>query len=166
MHHKVAIAVNAEIGKTLPRIVKVVETQNGKVPVDVLLGLGAKAESDLANRPSHHDLEEEHDHEDFDTFIVDLPAFASPQVVVDRIAKATAEHDILRMKGFVDIKGKPMRLLVQGVGARIQHQFDKRWADGLLSRSDCRNASGHTGSIAAHSRHAIERRCRARPTAD
>src|SRR5207302_3041160 len=123
--------VNAEIGKTLPRIVKVVETQNGKVPVDVLLGLGAKAESDLANRPSHHDLAEEHDHEDFDTFIVDLPAFASPQVVVDRIAKATAEHDILRVKGFVDIKGKPMRLLVQGVGARIQHQFDKRWADGV-----------------------------------
>src|SRR5437660_1872386 len=51
--------VNAEIGKTLPRVVKVVETENGRVPVDVLLGLGAKAESDLAARPSHHDLEEE-----------------------------------------------------------------------------------------------------------
>jgi len=121
--------VNAEIGKTLPRVVKVVETENGQVPVDVLLGLGAKAESDLAARPSHHDLEEEHDHEDFDTFIIDLPAFDSPQGVVDRIAKATAAHDILRVKGFVDIKGKPMRLLVQGVGARIQHQFDKRWPD-------------------------------------
>ena len=31
------------------------------------------------------------------------------------------------MKGFVDIAGKPMRLLVQGVGARIQHQFDRPW---------------------------------------
>ena len=50
--------------------------------------------------------------------------------MVDRIAKATAAHDILRVKGFVDIKGKPMRLLVQGVGARIQHQFDRRWPDG------------------------------------
>jgi cobalamin biosynthesis protein CobW len=110
--------VNAEIGKTLPRVVKVVETENGQVPVDVLLGLGAKAESDLASRPSHHDLEEEHDHEDFDTFIIDLPAFDSPQGVVDRIAKATAAHDILRVKGFVDIKGKPMRLLVQGVSGR------------------------------------------------
>jgi cobalamin biosynthesis protein CobW len=122
--------VNAEIGKTLPRVVKVVETENGQVPVDVLLGLGAKAEADLASRPSHHDLEEEHDHEDFDTFIIDLPVFDSPQALVDRIAKATAAHDILRVKGFVDIKGKPMRLLVQGVGARIQHQFDKRWLDG------------------------------------
>jgi cobalamin biosynthesis protein CobW len=122
--------VTAEIGKTLPRVVKVVETENGQVPVDVLLGLGAKAEADLAARPSHHDLEEEHDHDDFDTFIIDLPTFESPQVLVDRIAKATAIHDILRVKGFVDIKGKPMRLLVQGVGARIQHQFDKRWPDG------------------------------------
>ncbi len=31
------------------------------------------------------------------------------------------------MKGFVEIAGKPMRLLVQGVGARIQHQFDRAW---------------------------------------
>jgi cobalamin biosynthesis protein CobW len=136
--------VTAEIGKTLPRVVKVVETENGQVPVDVLLGLGAKAESDLAARPSHHDLEEEHDHEDFDTFIIDLPAFESPQALVDRIAKATAAHDILRVKGFVDIKGKPMRLLVQGVGARIQHQFDKRWPDGA-SRQGRLVVIGETG---------------------
>jgi len=121
--------VNAEIGRTLPRMVKVVETQNGRVPVGVLLGLGAKAESDLASRPSHHDLEGEHDHDDFETFIIDLPAFDTPQLLVERIARATAAHDILRVKGFVDIKGKPMRLLLQGVGARIQHQFDKRWPD-------------------------------------
>ncbi|HTR86127.1 MAG TPA: cobalamin biosynthesis protein CobW [Reyranella sp.] len=119
--------VTAEIGKTLPRVVKVVETENGKVPVDVLLGLGAQAESDLAARPSHHDLEDEHDHEDFDTFIIDLPVFDTPQALVDRIARATAAHDILRVKGFVDIKGKPLRLLVQGVGGRIQHQFDRPW---------------------------------------
>jgi cobalamin biosynthesis protein CobW len=123
--------VTAEIGRTLPRAVKVVEAQNGEVPIAVLLGLGAEAESDLGSRPSHHELEGEHDHDDFDTFIVDLPAFASPQVVVDRLARATAAHDILRMKGFVDIAGKPMRLLVQGVGARVQHQYDRRWpADG------------------------------------
>jgi cobalamin biosynthesis protein CobW len=119
--------VTAEIGRTLPRAVKVVEAQNGEVPIAVLLGLGAEAESDLGSRPSHHELEGEHDHDDFDTFIVDLPAFASPQVVVDRLARATAAHDILRMKGFVDIAGKPMRLLVQGVGARVQHQYDRRW---------------------------------------
>ena len=126
--------VTSEIGKTLPRVVKVVETQNGKVSVDVLLGLGAKAESDLANRPSHHDADGEHDHDDFDTFIVELPSFDSPQALVDRVAKATAAHDILRVKGFVDIAGKPMRLLLQGVGARLQHHYDKRWPAGEKRR--------------------------------
>ncbi len=116
--------------KTLPKAGKVVQVQNGKVSVSVLLGLGAAAEADLESRPSHHDLEGEHDHEDFDTFVVDVPSFASPQELVDRIAKATGTHDILRVKGFVEIAGKPMRLLVQGVGARIQHQFDRAWRSG------------------------------------
>ena len=127
-------SVIGEIGKVLPRAVALVETRHGQVPVKVLLGLGAAAEADLAARPAHHDLEGEHDHEDFDTFIVDLPAYASPQALFDRMVKAAEEHDVLRMKGFVEIDGKPMRLLVQGVGARIQHQFDRRWPDGAPRR--------------------------------
>ena len=123
-------SVTDEIGKTVSKSVKVVEVENGKVALSVLLGMGAAAESDLANRSSHHDLEDEHDHEDFDTFIVDLAAVAEPKTIVDRIARATAAHDILRVKGFVDIAGKPMRLLVQGVGSRIQHQFDRPWKAG------------------------------------
>jgi cobalamin biosynthesis protein CobW len=123
-------AVVGEIDKTLPKAVKIVEVQNGKVSVSVLLGLGAAAEADLESRPSHHDLEGEHDHEDFDTFVVDVPSLAAPQDLVDRIVKATAAHDILRIKGFAEIAGKPMRLLVQGVGERIQHQFDRPWRPG------------------------------------
>ncbi len=126
--------VTAEIGRTLPRSVKVVEAENGQVPIAVLLGLGAEAEADLASRPSHHEVEGEHDHDDFDTFIIDLPSFESPQALIDRLQKAAAAHDILRVKGFVDIAGKPMRLLVQGVGARIQHQFDRRWPAGEARR--------------------------------
>ncbi|MBV8393471.1 MAG: cobalamin biosynthesis protein CobW [Alphaproteobacteria bacterium] len=122
--------VTVEIGKTLPRAVKVVEAQNAEVPITVLLGLGAEAENDLAARPSHHDNEAEHDHDDFDTFIVDLPAFESPEALIARLKKAVEAHDVLRMKGFVDIAGKPMRLLVQGVGMRFQHQFDRRWPAG------------------------------------
>jgi cobalamin biosynthesis protein CobW len=122
--------VLGQIGKTLPKAVKVIEVQNGKVSVAVLLGVGAAAESDLESRPSHHDLEGEHDHDDFDTFVIDLPSVSSPQALIDRIAKATGAHDILRVKGFAEITGKPMRLLVQGVGARIQHQFDRPWGAG------------------------------------
>jgi cobalamin biosynthesis protein CobW len=51
----------------------------------------------------------------------------SPDDIIDRIAHTAKAHDILRVKGFADIKGKPMRLLIQGVGARLQHQFDRSW---------------------------------------
>ena len=108
-------SVTTEIGKTLPRAVKVVrDRRTARSIADVLLGLGAEAEADLASRPSHHELEGEHDHDDFDTFIVELPVFDSPQRLIDRLAKAAEAHDILRMKGFVDIAGKPMRLLRAG----------------------------------------------------
>ena len=32
------------------------------------------------------------------------------------------------MKGFAAVKGKPMRLLVQAVGARVTHQYDRSWS--------------------------------------
>ena len=34
------------------------------------------------------------------------------------------------MKGFLDVRGKPMRLLVQGVGTRFRQQFDQPWPAG------------------------------------
>src|SRR6267378_76486 len=66
-----------------------------------------------------HDAEAEHDHDDFDSFVIDLRRFETPQTLVQRIAEAAATHDILRVKGFVEILDKPMRLLIQGVGSRI-----------------------------------------------
>jgi cobalamin biosynthesis protein CobW len=34
---------------------------------------------------------------------------------------------VFRAKGFVAVAGKPMRLLVQAVGARVSHQYDRPW---------------------------------------
>ncbi|WP_413991836.1 cobalamin biosynthesis protein CobW [Labrys okinawensis] len=122
--------VEKDIEKTVPRAVKVVRTSEGRIDAAVLLGIGAAAESDLEGRPSHHDHEEEHDHDDFDTFIVDLPAILEADALVRRLKAAAETHDILRIKGFVAIEGKPMRLLVQGVGARFSQHFDRAWAPG------------------------------------
>jgi cobalamin biosynthesis protein CobW len=122
--------VTAEIKAAVPRTVKVVEAEGAKLDPKVVLGLKAAAEGDLAARPSHHDAEEGHDHDDFESFIVDIPAVAEPAEVLARIGSATAAHDILRIKGFADVKGKPMRLLIQGVGQRLQHQFDRAWRPG------------------------------------
>jgi len=118
-----------EIKSVIPRAVKVVEAENAKLDATVLLGLSAAAENDLAARPSHHDAEEEHDHDDFESFILDLPAVDEPDDIVRRIVGAAEAHDILRVKGFADVKGRPLRLLIQGVGQRIQQQFDRVWRD-------------------------------------
>jgi cobalamin biosynthesis protein CobW len=119
--------VTSEIGRVVSRSVKIVEVENGRVSPAILLGLGVAAEDDIANRKSHHDAEAEHDHDDFESFVIDLRRFETPQILVAKIADASAKHDILRVKGFVEIAGKPMRLLIQGVGSRIQHRFDRAW---------------------------------------
>ena len=106
---------------------KVVETQEGRIDPDVLLGLKAAAEDDLAHRPSHHDAEEGHDHDDFDTFVVDLSPIVEPADFVARLAEVAGKYDVLRMKGFLEVASKPMRLLVQGVGTRVRREFDRPW---------------------------------------
>jgi cobalamin biosynthesis protein CobW len=121
-------ALRAEIAATLPRAVKIAATREGVVDVNVLLGVKAAAEDDLAARPSHHDAEGEHDHDDFDTFVVTVPAARDPDALIDRLSEATRAHDILRIKGFVEVAGKPMRLLVQGVGQRFRREFDRPWS--------------------------------------
>ena len=123
-------AVEDGIVRTVPRAVKVVRTVEGRVDADMLLGLGAAAEDDLSARPSHHDGEDGHDHDDFESFVVDLPVIAEPEALVNRLKAAAESHDILRIKGFVAVDGKPMRLLVQGVGTRFSHQFDRAWTEG------------------------------------
>jgi cobalamin biosynthesis protein CobW len=118
--------VTAEIAKAAPRA-KVVVTQKGRIDPHILLGLAAAAEDDLAQRPSHHDAEEGHDHDDFDAFVVNVAAPKDAASFVERLKAVAANHDILRLKGFVEIEGRPMRLLVQGVGARFNHHFDRPW---------------------------------------
>lgn len=116
--------VKADITRAAPRAVRVVEMSFGQIPADVALGLHAAAENDLANRPSHHDNEEEHDHEDFESIVISLPDIHDPQALHARIAAAAEAHDILRVKGFLRVQGKPMRYLLQAVGSRITGHFD------------------------------------------
>ena len=102
----------------------------GAIDAAVLLGVGAAAEDDLAARPSLHDAAGEHDHDDFESFHVDLPEQASPQPLLERLKTAVAAHDILRVKGFLAVTGKEMRLVLQGVGGRLQHYYDRAWSPG------------------------------------
>ena len=108
--------------------VKIVEAEQARIDADVLLGLAAAAEDDLAARPSHHDeFDGEHDHDEFDSFVLSLGPVADPEALEARLAAAIEAHDILRIKGFVDVPGKRRRHVIQAVGSRIGRYFDRDW---------------------------------------
>ena len=120
-------AARAAIEAELPRPLPILTVTEGAVDPRLILGLGKAAEDDLDARPSHHDGADDHEHEDFDTVVIDLPEITDPADLAARIARLAAEQNVLRVKGHVAVAGKPMRLLVQAVGARVRHQYDRPW---------------------------------------
>ncbi len=121
-------ALRESIAASAGRPLRMIATREGAVDPAVLLGLDAAAEDDLAARPSHHDGEDDHEHDDFESFDVALGEIASPDAFAERLSRVAAAHGILRIKGFAAVAGRPMRLAVQGVGQRINHHYDRPWA--------------------------------------
>ncbi|MEM9091149.1 MAG: cobalamin biosynthesis protein CobW [Cyanobacteria bacterium P01_F01_bin.53] len=108
--------------------VKVLPCQNGEVSPEVLLGFNAAVEEDLDNRHSHHDHEEEHDHDDDITSIpLALEQEFDPKALVKRLTELVGQQEIYRIKGFVAVPGKPMRLVLNGVGNRFDTFYDRPW---------------------------------------
>jgi cobalamin biosynthesis protein CobW len=124
-------AVRAEVAEELPEGVKIIEAHGGELPLNVLLGLDCETELHIDGRKTHHDLEghEEHDHEAFDSFAVELPEVPEDRLM-QVLKSAVIKHGILRIKGFAAVPGKPMRLLLQGVGQRFDKHFDRPWLAG------------------------------------
>jgi cobalamin biosynthesis protein CobW len=115
------------IAAEAPRPVPVIEVAEGVVDARVILGLAAAAEDDLDARPSHHDGVPEHDHDDFESTVLPLPEVPDAAGLAALLERLAREHDLLRIKGYTAVSGKPMRLLVQAVGARVRHQYDRMW---------------------------------------
>ncbi len=119
--------LEAELTAKLRAGAKLVGAAHGEIPPEVLIGLDAQAENDLATRPSHADEEGEHDHDDFDSRALKLGEIADPAAFAAKLEAAIAKHDVLRAKGFLSVPGKKMRLAVQAVGPRIERYFDRPW---------------------------------------
>ncbi|MDZ7904543.1 MAG: cobalamin biosynthesis protein CobW [Cypionkella sp.] len=117
--------INAEAPRKLP----IIEMTEGVIDPRLILGLNAAAEDDLDARPSHHDGEDGHEHDDFNTIVVSLPEITDPDALSAAIQRLASEQNILRVKGYIAVAGKPMRLLVQAVGARVRMQYDRPWGD-------------------------------------
>ena len=120
--------------------VQVVTATMGALPVDVLLGQGGAAECDLDARNEvhhHHDHDDNHHgdhdvghehthgHDEFESFVVELGEIADANAFAVKVADVIRAHDILRLKGFAAIQGKPMRLTLQAVGPRVDTYFDR-----------------------------------------
>lgn len=124
------LRVRAEIAAHLPKAIKIVEASHGRVEPALVIGLGAAAETDLAARPSHHESEADHDHDDFDSAAFVLPKVASAEELAARVAQIAEADGVLRVKGFSAVGDKPMRLVIQGVGRRLSHHYDRPFAPG------------------------------------
>ena len=120
-------AARAAISAEMPRRVPMLAIADGVVDARVILGLGAAAEDDLEARPSHHDGEDEHEHNDFASIVIELPEIRDLDRLVASVQRLAREQNVLRAKGYIAVAGKPMRLLLQAVGERVRHQFDATW---------------------------------------
>ena len=134
-----------------------VQTRHGAVPTDVLLGLAAEAEADLEVRKSHHELagEDDHDHDDFESFVVEGDGIVDREAFLEAVERAIGDHDILRLKGFLAVEGADARLVVQAVGPRLTSYFDRPWAPDEPRRSAL-VVIGETGLDEAAIRAALE----------
>jgi cobalamin biosynthesis protein CobW len=119
---------SAAVTEALPRAVKMVKVASGKVDAPALLGLHVSTEADIDNRRTLHDDELDHDHDDFDSFVVPLPDIDDPLALSEQVCAAAGAEGVLRIKGFAAVRGKPMRLLVQAVGPRVTCHYDRPWA--------------------------------------
>lgn len=136
--------VKVSVQSAIERKPAIIVARNGVVPSEVLLGLGVGSEDDLATRKSHHEKHHhddhehegehhhhhEHDHDEFESFVVELGAIRNSDEFCTKLSKLIEEFDILRLKGFVHVPDKAMRLVIQAVGARVDQHFDRPWNAG------------------------------------
>ncbi|MGI0483205.1 cobalamin biosynthesis protein CobW [Geminocystis sp. CENA526] len=114
--------------KELRTGIKVIPCHQGEINPDVLLGFNSAVEDNLSNRPSHHDNEEEHDHDDdieSKELFIENPV--NPQELISKLRTIVNNFEIYRIKGFVNVVDKPMRMVLQGVGDRFDTFFDRFW---------------------------------------
>ncbi|HEY7750274.1 MAG TPA: cobalamin biosynthesis protein CobW [Aestuariivirgaceae bacterium] len=129
--------VRHDIKRRLRPGARLIGTEHGRIDAAALLGLAVEAETDLKHRRSHHELEgdSEHDHDDFESFVVPLGEIADRDAYLKRVRRLIANHDILRLKGFLNLAGSRSRLLVQAVGPRLESYFDRPWGNGEFRSS-------------------------------
>ncbi|MEP2946082.1 MAG: cobalamin biosynthesis protein CobW [Lentilitoribacter sp.] len=139
-------AVRETVQNAIKRKPAMITAKNGVVPSNVLLGLGVGSEDDIENRKSHHEQHHHdhhdddhgddhhhhhhHDHDEFESFVVECGAITAPDDFCKSLADVISKHDVLRLKGFMNVPDKAMRLNIQAVGSRVDQHYDRPWTGG------------------------------------
>lgn len=118
------------INKISKRNISILDNPNGGVDPSIILDLEQESEKDLTNRQSYHDNHHhKHDHDDFESYVLELNTIEDKDILINKVQKFINDNNILRVKGYVSIKDRPMRLLIQAVGSRLRTQFDRMWVN-------------------------------------
>lgn len=122
------ISVKNWLAKELRPGVKVIPCHHGEINSDVLLGFNAAVEDDLDSRPSHHDSEADHDHDDeINSIQLIIEDHLNPQELIKQLKLLVEKEEIYRIKGFLNVSNKQMRMVLQGVGNRFDSFYDRFW---------------------------------------
>lgn len=110
--------------------VKIVTVSQGEIDPNLLLGFNAAVEDNLDSRHSHHDHEVEHDHDDdINSIELILDKSFEPKALIEQLKRLIQSQEIYRVKGFVNVPHKSMRLVLQGVGNRFDTFYDRLWVE-------------------------------------
>ncbi|MEM1289534.1 MAG: cobalamin biosynthesis protein CobW [Pseudomonadota bacterium] len=116
--------------------VGVVRSTDKGLPAELLIGLAAQSEDSFSGREaSHHHHHDEHDHDDHDhdhdhhhdefaSTVLKTAALPDKASVEATVAEIAGLPGVLRVKGTVQVEGKPAPLVVQAVGPRVETFFD------------------------------------------
>ncbi|MBE1236762.1 cobalamin biosynthesis protein CobW [Phaeovibrio sulfidiphilus] len=110
--------------------VRIVPVSGGVVDPGVLLGLERAVEDDIEGRVTLHDGMLDHEHDDFESLVVTLDPVVDTDDLARRVETLFHEAGALRVKGHVEVAGKPMRYRVQSVGPRVASHYDRLWKEG------------------------------------
>lgn len=118
--------VREQVAREVRPVVEIVSAEKGRLSAEVIFGREIGAEYDMDGRRSHHEIYhggEEHDHDDFDSHVIETGAFSSLADIEARVKSAMAVAGVLRIKGAVGVAGKEAPAFVQAVGPRVETWF-------------------------------------------
>ena len=126
MTQRILKKITARIDLDRRKKVKILESQHGELPPEVLLGVGSEVEMDMESRQSTHESHHgngedfDHHHDDFDSKVFTSGKFQNLDHVREVVEKVSAVPGILRVKGKVATLDKQAPVVVQAVGPNIQ----------------------------------------------